>query len=261
MSETKYKSALNKYYNLKRQYDDKFNAAKNKLLKNPTLSIADKKRKLAQIKRKCINCGKSGGTLFSDENGVLSAACGHSADPCDLNIRIVRAQFMPSYEVMEKFSKDITQTKGKIIAKKYDMLFGYTNEQVALKQFQQMKKDLSSEALIYEAAMGKYMDATGTVAEKEQLKIKELQRYQQIQNIRKLVDEYKKEGERAQLEQMVDVYVNGLQPLLKEIRDLKYAYVGMEYEEETDTNKLVEDVYTPETIEFELKKGSVEASK
>tara|TARA_A200000113_G_scaffold220252_1_gene230135 strand:+ start:1701 stop:2492 length:792 start_codon:yes stop_codon:yes gene_type:complete len=261
MSDTKYQAALNKYYTLKRQYDDKYNAAKNKLLKNPTLSIADKRKKLAQIKRKCVICGNVGGTIFSDKGGILSAVCGNASEPCDLNLKIVRAQFMPSYEVINKFSQDINKTKAEVISKKYEMLFGYSNEDSALKEFQKLKKDLSSETVIYEAAMDKYIEATGSLSHKEQIRIKELERYNQIQNIRKLLQEYSKDGERAQLLQLVDIYQNGLMPLVKEIRELKYAYVGVEYDEETDSNLLIEDVFTPQSIEFELKKGKVESGK
>ena len=50
-------------------------------------------------------------------------------------------------------------------------------------------------------------------------------------------------------------------PLVKEIRELKYAYVGMEYDEDTDSKILIEDVFTPESMEFELKKGKVESGK
>ena len=60
MTDASYLEAMNKYFSLKRDYESKYNAQKNKLLKTPTLSMSDKRRKLAQIKRKCIH-------LFEEE--------------------------------------------------------------------------------------------------------------------------------------------------------------------------------------------------
>ena len=40
------------------------------------------------LEKKCIQCGKSGGTLFSNENYIYSAKCNAVDKKCSLNIEI-----------------------------------------------------------------------------------------------------------------------------------------------------------------------------
>ena len=256
MTDASYLEAMNKYYAMKRDYDDKYNATKNNLLKNPTLSMADKRRKLAQVKRKCIKCGKTGGTEFTNKDGVLSAICGHTASPCSLNIHVVRAKVMPSYEVLEKFGESMEKTKQGIIETKFDMLFDYTPGDTAMKKFRALRKTLEAQSGVYAGALDVYTKAMGTREQSEELRIKELERYAHIREIREQLGEYSKSGTINHVERAVEVYTEQLRPLLEQIRNLKYEYVGIDYDETDDVNHLIEDVFTPKTMEYVFKRGT-----
>jgi hypothetical protein len=256
MAEAGYLEAMNKYYAMKREYDDKYAAMKNKLLKNPTLTMADKRRKLAQIKRKCVKCGKTGGTKFSNEDGVLTAVCGHVASPCTLDLHVARAKVMPSYEVLDKFGGSMEKTKQEIIETKFDMLFDYAPGDVAMKEFRALRKSLALQSKVYEGALDVYTKAMGTPEEAEQLRVKELERYGHIREIRGQLQEYSRDGVIGHVERAVEIYTESLRPLLEQIRDLKYGYVGMDYEETEDISRLVENVFTPKDMEYVLRRGA-----
>ena len=74
MSETVIET-INDYYKLKSRYEDIINNKKMVILKNKELSKKDKRRRFLQLNPTCINCKKEGGTLFLNENRVLSAKC------------------------------------------------------------------------------------------------------------------------------------------------------------------------------------------
>ena len=89
--------AINKYYQLKGQYDEIKRRKKQKIINNDSLSKREKKRLWDSEKIKCINCKKPVGTFFSVKNRRLLAQCGATFSknrsdpnikPCKLNIDI-----------------------------------------------------------------------------------------------------------------------------------------------------------------------------
>ena len=84
--------AITDYYKLKQKYENKIAIEKKKILENDSLTSKEKHKKFLQIKKTCINCKKSGGTIFSNNNNNISAVCG-AINPCKLNIQINRGYF------------------------------------------------------------------------------------------------------------------------------------------------------------------------
>jgi hypothetical protein len=76
---------MDKYYILKKKYEETVTNEKKKILKNDSLSSADKRVRFKEIAFKCIKCKQKGGTIFTNNNNILKAVCG-SSTPCDLNI-------------------------------------------------------------------------------------------------------------------------------------------------------------------------------
>ena len=56
---------INEYYRLKSKYNNDNDKNKKKILNNKMLSIKEKKAEFKQLKPKCVNCGKPGGTTFA----------------------------------------------------------------------------------------------------------------------------------------------------------------------------------------------------
>ena len=68
--------ALNRYYRLKGEYDMNLKKVVSKIVNNNILSAAEKHEKYITEKKKCIVCGRSGGTIFRQEGYILTAKCG-----------------------------------------------------------------------------------------------------------------------------------------------------------------------------------------
>ena len=94
---SKFNQAVNDFYKLKRQYEDQIQKEISKLRKNTILTTKEKYDKFKQIKFKCVNCGKPGGTIFNSEDSMLSARCGNIENPCNLDIKLQKAitHYMP----------------------------------------------------------------------------------------------------------------------------------------------------------------------
>ena len=60
------KEAIHNYYKLKQKYEMAIKKQKHKILTNPTLNAEQKKQKVLQIKKKCVNCNGVGGTVFKN---------------------------------------------------------------------------------------------------------------------------------------------------------------------------------------------------
>ena len=84
VSKTDYVDALNEYYSYKHSYDERYEEQKNAIKESTMLTMQQKRAKVMQLKRnrKCVACGQSGGTHFTNEDGVLRAQCGNRSQPC-----------------------------------------------------------------------------------------------------------------------------------------------------------------------------------
>ena len=59
------KDAIDNFYRLKQEYHNNVISEQKKIMKNKTLTKQQKKLRLRDIKGKCVNCGSSKGTIFS----------------------------------------------------------------------------------------------------------------------------------------------------------------------------------------------------
>ena len=79
---TKFHQAFNDYYKLKQQYDNQIEKEVTKLRKDTGLSNKEKHERFNNLKKKCINCGKQGGTILKQDGNILLAKCGNVQKPC-----------------------------------------------------------------------------------------------------------------------------------------------------------------------------------
>merc|ERR1712196_700857 len=106
---------------------------KNKIMRNPELSLKDKREHIKLLKKTCINCKKNGGTIFSKEDHILKAVCGNLENPCKLNISIFTGDYEDIRVAKKIFVKEIENIKTRIIRIKLDLLFNYVDETTSIK--------------------------------------------------------------------------------------------------------------------------------
>ena len=110
MDDNKFETAFNDFFKLKHLYEEKINKAKNIIIKNKNLNAQEKREKFKSLKKKCINCGKEGGTTFKIYDNILEAKC-NASTPCNLHIKLQRAKTKLLNNYDEELYKELMEKK------------------------------------------------------------------------------------------------------------------------------------------------------
>jgi hypothetical protein len=256
----KFMSAMKHYYKLKQQYETSLQKQKLNIMSKTLLSKREKRKKIMQLQPKCINCKKPGGTIFSNTNDRLKAVCG-SSDPCNLNIDLLKAKYMNSQEEYRLYKSDLEQYKTSIIMTKLDFLFGYKSEEETLSLFEKRSLEI---AKITDKMFQLENSINDIINNKEtQQTIKQLEKtlYENIYEIKNIYKEYLVDNTSEMINDMVEIYITKIRPLVEEIRNLNYMNTRVEHSEKikymynvkaSDENiyTLVEEPYTIDKMEL-----------
>jgi len=102
-----YITALQDYYERKTEYEESYKSKKKDILKQKELSYKKMSSKIQKIDRFCVQCGRKGGTIFSQENRNLIARCG-CEEPCELNISLKLSLTIDLYKEIDKLEKEFS---------------------------------------------------------------------------------------------------------------------------------------------------------
>ncbi len=146
-----YYKALDEYFTLKDDYEMVYKT-KIKAIAKRNISKKNKKKETAKFKknRRCISCGNLGGTFFGIETShdgtkEYTASCLAilaGEEDCGLDIRLKKGKVINIDNKEIEISKNIEDIKTRIIIGKLSLLFDLENENVALKEFDDLKSDL-----------------------------------------------------------------------------------------------------------------------
>ena len=230
----KYISTLKDYYERKKQYDLDYKKKKKAILKKKELSTTEKLFKIQQIKMPCIQCGMEGGTLFNQENKVLTATC-LASEPCDLNINIKLSNTINLRENIEKYNKIVEKLKNDIIITKLSLIFDLEREDIVSQKFNAIKDNYKENDKILEVFKNIFDDninfvriedeETGEINRiKRENFIKDMQEIlnKHINDFNKSVKLYEKDSTKHSLTESIEIYLDKILPILYQIRQKKY---------------------------------------
>jgi molybdopterin synthase catalytic subunit len=259
VSKAEYVDALNEYYGYKHRYDEKFEEDKNAVKHSDILTLSQKRAKIARIKRnrKCVSCGQSGGTHFTNEDGVLRAQCGNRSQPCSLRIEIVKGKFMNLEELANQSLMTADILKDQIIKTKLDLLFNYSTEDEALRQFEELRASLDQALDLYGGFRQKYLDVVRNAERREAVDALTADFYAAVQEFKDIVQRgADSKQDSSFIKDAVAHYVGKIQPLNDAIMAKKYVYCAVE-RSGNDACRLVQKPYTLEQLEFEIDVPSI----
>ena len=268
VSKSDYVDALNEFYAYKHQYDNKFEEDKNTVKNSDTLTLSQKRAKIMRIKRnrKCVACGQSGGTHFTNEDGVLRAACGNRSQPCSLRIEIVKGKFMSLEELADASLHTADVLKDQIIKTKLDLLFNYVTEEEALRQFEKDRAALDQALGLYGGFRQKYLDVVRNEGRREEADALTAGFYAAVQAFKDAVQSHSPSSNRSHndddasfVRDAVALYVGTIEPLSQKLMETKYVYSAVERDPSLgdDAFRLVQKPYTLEQLEFEVDVPSI----
>jgi hypothetical protein len=263
VSKADYVDALNEYYGYKQKYDDRYDEQKNAIAKSDTLTMPQKRAKIMQLKRnrKCVACGQSGGTHFTNEDGVLRAQCGNRSQPCTLRIEIVKGKFMSLEELANASLHNADVLKDHIIKTKLDLLFNYTTEEEALRKFETDRAALDQALELYGGFRQKYLDVVRNAERREEVDVLTADFYAAVQSFKDALRQGANSNKESEsfVRDAMEIYTERIVPLNEGIMRSKYVYNAVERDPGlgSDMFRLVQKPHTLEQLEFEIDVPSI----
>jgi len=262
--------ALNNYYEFKTLYESSYNKEKRDIISNKKLSWKEKRNNFQKLKKKCINCKRPVGTIFSrkftnDNYGgykTLSAICGDRVSPCVLNINIKLDMVNSLENNIKELENLIKEDKNIIIQKKNELLFGYTTTEKAVSTFEELKTILNETYELKNFFVELLINKTDNEEKKNELNTLLSEYYIIIKNIKENIKEANTENNIQLIEDTIrNNYVdllmnkpsqNGIPEQigkLEKIRNLKNMYNQVEYDIDTNEYHLIQKKNTIESLE------------
>tara|TARA_B110001450_G_C17549886_1_gene452207 strand:+ start:160 stop:933 length:774 start_codon:yes stop_codon:yes gene_type:complete len=237
---------IQEYYKLKNRYENSISKQKNKILKDKELSIKEKKDKINLINKKCVKCKNIGGTIFENKNNTLIALCGCDT-PCKLNIVIEKTKHFNIRDEDIKIYNKINNLKAKIIKIKLDLIFKYEPEEICLKKFEEIKKELFHTTKYLLNIRKTYLNIISNQDKISNLDNLIYNLHSLILQIKELSKSYFEDQNDANIKTLIELYFNELQPLVENIRNTKYMHYEIKTTEKM--SGLVDKVITYNLIQ------------
>lgn len=237
------KEAISNYYKLKFQYESKIQDFKRKILGNTSLTKKEKRSRFSKFVPKCIICKRNGGSIFSNKNRILKAVCGASP-PCKLNIEIEHGEYTSRENAVKILSENFEKLKTSIIRTKLDLLFNYIDESSAVKNFEEKKKELNEASEMYRVFLTDTLLITDNPSKFNNIETATSRFYLYIQELQILMKDFNTEQNEELINDAVELYKSKILPTADRIRNLKYAYNAVEYDEKNNTYHLIQNPYT-----------------
>ena len=237
------KEAISNYYKLKFQYESKINDFKRKIIGNPSLTKKEKRSRFLKFIPKCIICKRNGGSIFSNKDRILKAVCGASP-PCKLDIEIEHGEYTSREYAVKLLSENFEKLKTSIIRTKLDLLFNYIDESSAVKNFEEKKKELNEAGEMYNFFLTDTLLITDNPTKFNNIETSTTRLYLHIQELQILMKDFNTEQKEELINDAVELYKSKILPTADRIRNLKYAYNAVEYDENNNTYHLIQNPYT-----------------
>lgn len=263
-------NAINEYYKLKNNYEVEIFKNKKKILNNNKLSNKEKKTEINKLKPKCVNCKRPGGTNFSikyynnnsdnsedNEYREFKATCGILADPCNLNINIRVGKYELLHDILDYVENEIKIEKNNIINEKNKLLFGLITTETAVKNFENMKENITTFSSLLDSYLKEYINVTDNIERKKDLEKDIEMSYLFIKQIKECIIKMDTENNTQYAKDAVNIYITNLKPLLKNIMDLKYRQNAVYFNENYGTYNLLQKKNTIESSEITFYKNKV----
>ena len=256
---------LNDYYKLKNNYENEILKEKKKIIKNQELSWKEKRNEFKTFKPKCINCKRPVGTIFSIKYNTevefreLKAICGSRTDPCNLNININPGVTYNLMDHIKELEKDNNEYKNNIIDDKNKLLFGYISSETAINNFDNLKDAISDINYLLNINYETLLNVTDNTNTDNLIAKLQEETYLLINDIKETIKEYNSTNDVQFVRDGVEIYINQLQPKLKELMTSKYKNNLVEYDEQENEYILIQQKYTILDLEDDYVKPEVKS--
>ena len=228
-----YLEGLREYFRLKQKYEKKQTTMKRDAFKRAQNKKTGR-MKADAVRAPCINCARNVGTVFAKKDDKYIALCGDISSPCNLNIQIYKGYDFDIEVLLVENKKTLDESKEHIIRQKLDTIFNYLTEKKSAILFKKEMDNYNNSGELYKEMLDKYNNLYNNMHKRELFRRKMDEIYEIIGNVRGILDEYQKTGNREILKTAVQMQKDDLIPKTELLQKLKYEVMEM------DDDKLVQ---------------------
>ena len=239
-----FSTAISTYYKLKGDYENKTRKSIKEIYNDSTLNSEQKRKVYTRLKKKCIICGKAGGTIFEQDDNMLIAKCGHIESPCKLDIKLQRAKYDNIINYLSETNKSINTYKNNIIDTKLDYLFGFTNHSSTISKFDELKSNLVKIVKLYQDNTNKYINTIYNYNEISKINSLGSQLDGNINSFKENIEMFNKSGEISYIKDALELYINTIKVINKQLREAKYKLQQIYKDKDTEVVYLIQKIYT-----------------
>ena len=238
-----YLEGLNKYFKIKRTYDEKLLKAKKNAFKSENNKKQGMKQS-AKVKIPCIYCKRQVGTIFSSSSNNYTAVCGDKQKPCELKIKLFRGDFDLNEQYLYYFKQQLEDDKQIIITQKMDTLFNYLSEDKSSELFKKNIENYNNDSNIFMERLNNHNELYHNEHKKELILRKNNLIYEIQEKINAMLSENLTTGNTEILKTAMNMYVYDLKPEIENLRRLKYEVM------EVEDDILYQNIILPSKIEY-----------
>lgn len=159
---------VEKYYELKSNYEKEKEKIKNKVL-GTNKSNKEKKRDYAESTPKCINCNRKVGMIFQEQNNTLVAQCGavtgnyrsakgETLKECDLNIIITLPDYYDIDDIISEYNGVLSKLKRDLKILKLNHLYEHSDDDESLAEYNELIKEYESYSEVFSSLKSKQLE-------------------------------------------------------------------------------------------------------
>ena len=240
---------VNEYYKLKDKYDRAKENEIKKYISDSELSKKQKRERFSRFRPKCVNCNRVGGTEFSNKKRKLKAIC-KASPPCKLDIEIQLGEYTSKYDALQSYKNFRDDDQTNIIKTKLNLLFNFATEQETISKFEEYKEAFIDMNKVYNSLLADYLQIVENPTRKMNLNEGIISLYENVEELKQLNKEYKNDSKPEYIRDMVELFINKIQPNAERNRNLNYSYNSVD--QEGDNMILVQKPYTLDQLEINL---------
>ena len=250
MSSISFNNAFEEYFKLKNKYMKKYIKEKEKISKLQEFSNSEKLEKLKK-NILCIKCKQSGGTLFEQKDNLLIAKC-QAVTPCSLDIQLQRASFKNVNEEISHLDNKIINMKQETILIKLNYLFTINNNKETESNFNIIKEKFIKLTNTYDKYLNYLNNIVNNLDDKNNLIELNKNLNYNISQIKDNFLEYERTNNTQFIKDNIELHVNTMLPLLKQIQKITYPINYIYKDEDKNLNYLIQNTFDYNNLDIQI---------
>jgi len=254
---------VEQYYRKKSAYDQSVIAMKSSIMSKTKLKFKQKYDEMRKAKAPCVKCGRAVGSIFKAtghfeteqepykcQYRVLEAKCGDTQSPCKLNVNIELGCYQLIPDIIQFDMSKVQSLRNETIKTKNDLLYDVITSEDAITKFNEIKQNMDVLNSVLDFYKTRYSNILSNKESEEDMKQLIMVLFEAVNKNQELCREYDKNQTIDNLKTVVENYRAIVEPNLLKVRNIKYSFCQVNFDEEEDTYSLVQYKVTPKQLEW-----------